>query len=295
MRIAVTGSEGQVVRSLRECAAKRGVEIVTLARPHCDLAEPSTIFPAIEASAPDIVVNAAAYTAVDNAEFEENLAMQINGASAGTIAHATENLGIPIVQLSTDYVFDGSLDRPYRENDLVGPLGAYGRSKFAGEKAVEAANPRHVIIRISWVYSPFGANFVRTMLRLGETRGSINVVADQVGCPTSALDIADAVLDVCRMLHTYPDDERLLGVFHMAGRGEASWADFAEAIFGEAMRWGRRPVEVVRISTAQYPTPATRPSNSRLDTQKLANVYGISLPQWRHSLSSVIERLLGKN
>jgi dTDP-4-dehydrorhamnose reductase len=294
MRIAVTGSQGQVVRSIRECATERGVEIVTLARPRCDLAEPSTIFPAIEASAPEIVVNSAAYTAVDEAESEENLATQINGASAGAIAHAAERLGIPIVQLSTDYVFDGSLDRPYREDDMVGPLGAYGRSKLAGEKVVGAANPHHVILRTSWVYSPFGVNFVRSMLRLGETRESINVVADQIGCPTSALDIADAILDICRMLQTDSDNERLSGVFHMAGRGEASWADFAEAIFGEAMRWGRRPVEVVRISTAQYPTPAERPSNSRLDTQKLANVYGISLPPWRHSLSFVIERLLGE-
>src|SRR5271154_817778 len=180
MRIVVTGSQGQVVRSLLERAANRDVDIIALARPLLDLAEPSTIISSIVSAAPDIVVNAAAYTAVDKAESEEAFATRINGAGAGAVAVAASHLSVPIIHLSTDYVFDGARDRPYREDDPTRPLSAYGRSKSAGELAVRTATPRHVILRTSWLYSPFGANFVRTMLRLGETRDNVSVVADQV-------------------------------------------------------------------------------------------------------------------
>jgi len=293
MRIAVTGSRGQIVRSLLERAPQRDLDIIMLARPHFDLTDPATIIPAVESVAPDVIVNAASYTAVDKAESEEALAYQINGVGAGKVAHAAKRLGIPVIHCSTDYVFDGALDRPYREDDATGPINAYGRSKLAGEQAVKEATPCHVILRTSWVYSPFGTNFVRTMLRLGETRDNIRVVADQIGQPTSALDIADGILAICRDLKARPDNERLFGTFHLAGASATCWADFAAAIFTEAARHGRRQVAVTRVTTDQYPTPARRPANSRLDTRKLAEIYGVVLPPWRNSLPAIIARLLG--
>jgi dTDP-4-dehydrorhamnose reductase len=197
-----------------------------------------------------------------------------------------------VIQLSTDYVFDGGLTRPYREDDATGPLSAYGASKLAGEQAVAAATANHAILRTAWVYAPFGKNFVRTMLRLAETRGEVSVVADQHGSPTSALDIADAIFTVARNLAGRPDDASLRGVFHMSAAGEAVWADVAEAIFAARERLGGRPVRVRRIATADYPTPARRPANSRLDCGKLALVHGVRLPQWRASLNACVERLL---
>ncbi len=188
-------------------------------------------------------------------------------------------------------MFDGALDRPYREDDPTGPTGAYGRSKLAGEKAVAAACENSVILRTAWVYSPFGANFVRTMLRLNETRDEVGVVADQRGNPTSALDIADGLIAVAARVK---DDSSpaLRGVFHMTGSGEGTWADFAETVFREAEARGRRLTRVKRIATADYPTPARRPLNSRLDNEKLARVYGVRLPDWRRSVAACCARLL---
>ena len=290
LRLLVTGAQGQVVRSLIE-RAPEGVEVTALGRPELDLADPASIRAAFDAQSPDVVVNAAAYTAVDKAEAEEELATRVNGEGAGLVAAAARALGAPVIQLSTDYVFDGSLDRPYREEDPVNPLGAYGRSKLAGEEAVAAANPRCVILRTAWVYSPFGANFVKTMLRLGQTRSEVRVVADQRGSPTSALDIADAVLVIAHRMLAAPGPETY-GVFHMTGGGEASWAEFAKAVFAQAQAFGRPPVEVIPISTAEYPTPARRPANSRLDGARLQRDYGIALPDWREFLPPVVARLL---
>ena len=292
MRVVVTGTQGQVARALIERGAVRGVAIQALGRPDYDLLEPAGIAAAIAASSADVVVNAAAYTAVDKAESEPDSAMRINGAAAGAIAAAAAKGGRPIIQLSTDYVFDGALERPYREDHPVAPINAYGATKFAGERAVAAANPAHVVLRTAWVYSPFGANFVKTMLRLGETRAAIKVVADQRGSPTSALDIADAILAIAARLRERPSDPGLFGVFHLVASGEASWADFAEAIFAEAQRHGRKPVAVERIGTSDYPTPARRPANSRLDAAKLQDVYGVRLPDWRASLAPCVARLL---
>lgn len=292
MRIAVLGSQGQVARSLLERGAGQDAQIVALARPLLDLAVASSIVPAIESVAPDIIVNAAGHTVVDAAESGEALAFSINGVGAGKVADAARCLGIPLVHFSTDYVFDGTLDRPYREDDLPRPVNAYGRSKLAGEQAVREATPRHVILRTAWIYSPFGTNFVRTMLRLGATREHIRVVADQIGQPTSALDIAEAVLAVCAKVAARPGDERLLGTFHMAGASATSWAEFAEAIFAEAARHGRQAVAVERITTAQYGSRVRRPANSRLETGKLAETYGVVLPSWQKSLPAVVARLL---
>lgn len=291
MRIAVTGRAGQIVLSMLE-RAPQGVQIVALGRPQLDLARPETIAPAIHASRPDIVVNAAAFTAVDLAESQEADAQLANGAAAGEVARTAAALGVPVLQLSTDYVFDGGLDRPYREDDPVGPISVYGRSKLAGESAVAAQNPNHVILRTAWVYSPFGRNFVRTMLRIGGERAEVSVVDDQIGNPTSALDIADGIHRVAANLLASPGDPNLCGVFHMTATGEASWAGLARAVFAHSLAAGGQCVTVKPIPTVAYPTPARRPANSRLDCGLLAARHQVMLPDWRPSLAACVRRLL---
>jgi dTDP-4-dehydrorhamnose reductase len=290
MRIAVTGSKGQAATSLLERAEGK-VEVVALGRPALDLVDRAAVLAGLEAARPDVVVNAAAYTAVDKAEAEEAVATHVNGDGAGHVAEAAARLGVPLLHLSTDYVFDGALNRAYREDDPTAPAGAYGRSKLAGEKLVAERCEDSVILRTAWVYSPFGANFVRTMLRLNETRDEVGVVDDQRGNPTSALDIADALIAIAGRVKN-DSALALRGVFHLTGSGEATWADFAEAVFHEAAARGRRLTRVKRIATADYPTPARRPANSRLDNEKLSRVYGFRLPEWRQSVAVCCARLL---
>lgn len=290
MKLAVTGLTGQIVSALIE-RAPRNVEIIALGRPQLDLSVRTAVLATLRSARCDVIVNAAAYTAVDRAESEPDVAMRVNGDGAGYVAEIAAELGVPLLHLSTDYVFDGALARPYREDDPPGPTSAYGRSKLAGERNIAAAHANYAILRTAWVYSPFGANFVKTMLRLGETQSEVSVVADQTGNPSSALDIADALLAVAGRMLADPSPA-LRGVFHMTGAGEASWADFAEAIFGEAATLGRAPVAVRRIATADYPTAAQRPMNSRLDNGKLAATYGLALPDWRGSAKRCVARLL---
>jgi len=286
MRIAVTGRHGQVATSLAERAGP-GETIVLLGRPELDLAgDPRAIAAAIATARPDVVISAAAYTAVDKAESEAAEAEAVNARGAGAVAAAARALGVPVIHLSTDYVFDGRKDEPYLESDPTGPTGVYGRTKLAGEQAVLAAHPGAVVCRTAWVYSPFGHNFVKTMLRLAGDRDAVRVVADQIGNPTSALDIADAVLAIART------GARATGVFHLAGTGAASWADFAEAIFAESAAAGGPSARVVRIGTADFPTPTARPANSRLNCDRLAQEYGIRLPEWRQSTAAVVRRLV---
>jgi len=263
-----------------------------LARPGFDLADPATIDRALDAVKVDAVINAAAYTAVDRAENEREAAFAVNAAGAGALAVATCARGLPLVHLSTDYVFDGAAKVAYRETDATGPTGVYGASKLAGEHAVIAAHPGAVIARTAWVYSPFGANFVKTMLRLAATRDDVGVVADQIGNPTSALDIADAVIAIARNRIERPGDAALAGVFHMTGSGEASWADLAERVFATSAAQGGPHATVRRITTADYPTPARRPANSRLDCTKLDTGYGVRLPHWHGSVDQVVARLV---
>lgn len=291
MKVAVTGLTGQVVSALIE-RAPRTVEIIALGRPQFDLSMRHAVIGALRASGCDVIVNAAAYTAVDKAESEPDVAMQVNGEGPGYVAEIAAELGAPLLHLSTDYVFDGSQGRPYRETDATGPTSAYGRSKLAGEAQIVRRHPNHAILRTAWVYSPYGANFVKTMLRLGETREEVSVVADQIGNPTYAPDIAEALLAIAARMQADPSPH-LRGLFNLAGQGEATWADFAEAIFAEAQACGRSPVRVKRIATAEYPTPARRPANSRLDTTKLGETYGLVLPAWRVSVASCVRRLLG--
>lgn len=290
MRIAVTGLTGQVVSSLIE-RAPNDVEMLALGRPQLDLSARDAVLATLRSVRCDAIINAAAYTQVDKAESEPDLAMKVNGAGAGFVAETAAELGVPLLHLSTDYVFDGTLDRPYREDDETGPTGAYGRSKLEGEARIVARCADCVILRTAWVYSPFGTNFVRTMLRLGETRDEVGVVADQIGNPTNALDVAEALFAIARRLVADPDPQ-LRGIFHMTGRGDASWADMAEAIFAAAETRGRKKVRVKRITTADYPTPARRPLNSRLDNAKLKAHYGVTLPQWRESLDSCVARII---
>ena len=293
MRIAVTGKQGQVVQSLLRCGAEKGVDIIAVGRPEMDLAIPESIATALSDLRPDIIVSAAAYTAVDKAESEPELAFAVNAAGAGAVAEAAARIGVPVIHMSTDYVFSGDQTSPYSEEDATGPISVYGHSKLAGEQAVAAASPNHVILRTAWVYSPFGANFLKTMLRLSETRDHLRVVADQTGCPTSALDIAEAILAIAARIVTDPSPS-LRGIFHLTGNGEASWADFAEEIFAELHKSGGKSIGVERITTADYPTPAKRPANSRLSGDKLARTYGIRLPDWKQSMRIVTQELLTK-
>lgn len=292
MRIIVIGKEGQVARALAERAPTHGATAVLLGRPALDLADPSGIEDVLAESGGDVIVNAAAYTAVDQAETEPDLADAINGTGAGAVAGAAAAMGVPVIHLSTDYVFDGTADRAYREEDAPHPLGAYGRSKLLGEEAVAAETDNHAILRTAWVYSPFGKNFVKTMLRLARERHDVAVVADQQGSPTSAHDIADGVIAVARNMIERPKDKVLRGIFHMTGSGFATWSEFAAEIFLQSAGVGGPQARVRPIGTADYPTPAKRPANSRLDCAKLARVHGVTLPLWRTSLEPCIKRLL---
>jgi dTDP-4-dehydrorhamnose reductase len=293
MRIVVTGREGQVARSLAELAREGAVELVAVGRPELDLAgPPDRIIAALENARPDVIVSAAAYTQVDRAESEPEVAFVVNEGGARAVAQAARRLGVPVIHLSTDYVFDGSKASPYVEDDPTRPTGAYGASKVAGEEAVLAEQPNSAVLRTAWIYSPFGANFVRTMLRLAGDRDEIGVVADQRGNPTSALDIANGVLRVAENLVEKSDSD-LRGVFHMTAAGEASWAEFAEAIFAASAGRSGPSAQVRPIGTSDYPTPARRPANSRLDSGKLARIHGVSLPEWHASLNKVVSRLVG--
>jgi dTDP-4-dehydrorhamnose reductase len=296
MRIVVTGGPyGQVLESLLEVGMAAGHTVISLGPPQLDLAGDSDgIAQSLRSAQPEAVVSAAAYTAVDKAESEPELAFAINGRGAGAVASAARELGVPVVHISTDYVFDGSKGSPYVEGDPTRPTSVYGASKLAGEEAVLAVHGNAAILRTAWVYSPFSANFAKTMLRLAVDRDEIGVVADQRGNPTSALDIASGVIRVLENLSS-SEDEALRGVFHMTGSGEATWAEFAETIFAVSATAGGPSARVRPISTSDYPTPAKRPANSRLDSSKLARVHGVRLPNWRESAQEVVSRLVLSN
>lgn len=292
MRILVTGKEGQVATSLRERGAVLGHEIISLSRSELDLAaDPDVIAQIIVEQQPDAVISAAAYTAVDKAESDTVQAYAVNVRGAAAVARAARQLNVPLLHLSTDYVFDGTKPTPYLEDDPTCPTSVYGITKRDGEDAVLAGYDNVVILRTAWIYSPFGNNFVKTMLRLAADRADIGVVSDQRGNPSSALDLADGLLAIAANL-IESSDPKLRGIFNMAGTDTASWAEFAEAIF-EASAVVGGPRAVVRpIGTAEYPTPALRPANSSLDCTKLQRLHGVRLPRWRSSLINIVERLV---
>jgi len=276
-----------------ERAGDRGVDLIAMGRDTADIRDEAALKAAIAAVDPELVINASAYTAVDKAEDDEADAFAVNAAGPETLARLCAARDIPLIHLSTDYVFDGTLDRPYSERDQVGPIGAYGRSKLAGELGATAANDKCLILRTAWVYSPFGNNFLKTMLRLAADRDEVSVVADQHGTPTGALDIADAILSMSESLLRAPTPDKF-GVFNLVAAGEATWADFAEHIFEVSRKAGGPYARVRRIPTADFPTRAKRPANSRLDTSRLAQIYGLTLPDWRASTEDCVRRLISK-
>lgn len=290
MRLYVIGATGQVARSLSERGAVQRDFVVGFgARPEVDLTRPKSASNAIMRFRPDIVINPAAYTAVDRAETESDVAYAINRDAAGEVANAANAVDAPIIHLSTDYVFDGTKPSPYVETDQPNPQGVYGRSKLDGELAVAAANPRHVILRTSWVYAPFGHNFLRTMLRVSAERERIRVVNDQRGCPTYAPDIAAAIFVIARRLVHWR--QQYSGVTHVAGPEAMTWYDFATMIFAESARRAGPSAAVEAISTAEYPTAALRPVNSQLSTKRLQSVFKIGLPPTAASISACLDRV----
>ncbi len=278
--ILVFGKSGQVATELQALLP----DAVFLGRDAADLADPDTCAAAIAAHRPEAVINAAAYTAVDKAEEAEPLATRVNGDAPGAMARACAAQGIPFVQISTDYVFDGAGEAPFAPDHPTDPLGAYGRSKLAGEESVKAAGGAYAILRTSWVFSAHGANFVKTMLRLSESRDALNVVADQIGGPTPARAIARACVAIANQLAADPGKS---GIYHFSGAPDVSWADFAREIFARA---GRKVV-VTDIPASDYPTPAKRPANSRMDCRTTEATFGIARPDWKAGLADVLKDL----
>ena len=287
------GAGGQVGREICRAAWPASYELVPVDRNAADITKAAAVSAVIARKRPDLVINLAAYTAVDRAESEPEAAWATNCAGAAHIAAVCGEDGPPLVHLSTDYVFDGRKSEPYREADTVNPLNVYGRSKEAGERAVRAAAPRHIILRTTWVYGAYGANFVKTMLRLGAERPVLRVVADQRGCPTAAADIAAALIAIARQIERGGME---WGTFHFTAAGSTSWHGFAEEIVALAGEFGAWPSgsgpRVEPLTTDQYPTAAQRPMNSVLDCRKIAAL-GISPPPWRSSLSAVVRELVG--
>ncbi|PLX37547.1 MAG: dTDP-4-dehydrorhamnose reductase [Hyphomicrobiales bacterium] len=292
-RILVAGAEGQVARSLVEAAHECDVPMLALGRSALDLTALDALPAGALAFRPTLIVNAAAYTAVDKAESEREAAFAVNATGAGKLAALATEAGLPIIHLSTDYVFDGEKSTPYCEDDATNPRSVYGASKLAGEAAVAAANPRHIILRTAWVHSPFGSNFVKTMLRLGRERDRLRVVADQIGSPTYAGDLANAILHIATKTPASGWHESLAGIYHAAGASETSWHGLAQTVFATAHEIDGRPMPSVEaIATIDYPTAAERPANSRLDCTKLARTFGIALPDWRDGVRRCVERLV---
>ncbi len=283
------GAGGQVGQELMALALARDAEPVGLTRAEADITSAASVHAAIAASRPRLVVNCAAYTAVDRAESEPDIAAAINTLGAGVLAEAAAAAAVPMLQLSTDYVFDGTKAGAYREDDPLAPLGVYGRTKAEGEARVRAAAPYHVILRTAWVYGPYGANFLKTMLRLAAERDRLRVVADQRGCPTATVDIAEAILAVDRSLAA---DPALGGTYHFAGTGATTWHGFAEAIVAAQAVQSGRQVLVDPIATADYPTPARRPGNSALNSDLFVQTFAYRARPWPERVREVVDLLL---
>ncbi|MER2022783.1 MAG: dTDP-4-dehydrorhamnose reductase [Stenotrophomonas sp.] len=293
MSILLLGANGQLGRELQRALAPLGTIVATTrsgvlpdgsASEVADFDQPGSLTALLDRVRPTLVVNAAAYTAVDRAEDDREAAFRANAEAPGVLAHWCAQAGVPLVHYSTDYVFDGQGTRPYREDDATAPLGVYGASKLAGEQAIRAAGGRHLIFRTAWVYASHSANFLRTMLRVGAERDVLRVVADQVGTPTPAALIADVTAQALQ------HDGALSGTWHLTAKGETSWHGFAEAIFADAVATGVLPraPNVEAITTAEYPTPAKRPAYSHLDVAKLEQDFGVVLPRWQDGLKRVI-------
>ncbi|MBN3824742.1 dTDP-4-dehydrorhamnose reductase [Burkholderia sp. Ac-20384] len=296
-RILVTGANGQLGFELARTLAPHG-HVIAADRTVVDLADLDRLRGAICDLRPDLIINAAAYTAVDGAESEPDLAMRVNGEAPGIIADEAVRAGAMVIHYSTDYVFDGRKDEPYIETDSTGPLNVYGRTKLAGEQAIARAGGKHLVFRTSWVYGTRGKNFLLTMRALAEKHDTLRVVADQIGAPTWSETLADLTSHVVAQLFAQRrDDARWWaahsGVYHMTAAGDTSWAGFADTIFAES-RLARRPL-VVPIPSDEYPTPAARPCNSRLSNAKLERAFGVRVPHWHDALKQCCRRLDTEN
>jgi dTDP-4-dehydrorhamnose reductase len=282
--ILVTGGQGQLASSLRRLG---GAEIQVVGRPGFDFDRPETLDALFDAGRPGLVVNAAAWTGVDLAETEKDAAWRANCDGPARLAALCASAGVKLIHVSTDYVFDGLKGAPYVEDDTPSPTGVYGASKLAGEQAVMAALPEATILRTAWVYSATGKNFARTILAAAARGTQLRVVADQIGCPTTSDDLAQAVLAVARVLR-HGTDPACAGIFHAVSGGSTSWHGFASALLDEALQLSRKAPEVLPIATSDWPTPARRPPDSRLDCDKLARIFGHRLPHWRESVATVV-------
>ena len=284
--ILVTGGQGQLATSLRKLGGDR---VVIVGRPEFDLAKPETIAATLDRVRPALVVNAAAWTAVDLAETEIEGATAANETGPAELARLCAAQDIPLIHVSTDYVYAGDKGAPYVETDPVTPQTVYGRTKAAGEQAVLKAQPRSIVLRTAWVYSGHCKNFVRTMVNAGAKNTHLKVVGDQYGCPTNADDLAKAILDIADRVEAGWQD-RFAGIYHACGTGETSWHGLAVAALEEATRHGQAmPVEVAAIRTEDWPTPAKRPQDSRLDCSKLEAVFGVRLPEWRDGVARAVD------
>ena len=295
MRFLLLGGSGQVGMELQALATYRDIDVVAPDRAALDLSDPSAIERMIAAEPWCAVINAAGYTwqLDQTGEAEETAAFELNAQAPARLAKETARWKIPLLHISTDYVFDGKKGSPYLETDAAAPLNAYGRSKLAGEREVCAANPQHVVLRTAWLFSPYRKNFVKTILRLAGERDRLTVVADQRGCPTAARDVARACLDIA--LRCASEPQRVpYGVYHYAGAGEATWREFAQAIVElTSARTGRSP-EIAPIATTQYPTPAARPADTRLACNAVIGHFGVKVVPWRQALQDTLDRLLDK-
>jgi dTDP-4-dehydrorhamnose reductase len=297
LKILLTGKNGQLGFELRRMLAPLG-ELVALGRDDCDLADAAALRARVRAVAPDVIVNAAAYTAVDRAESDQAAAFALNAEAPRILGEEGARLGALVLHYSTDYVFDGRKDGAYREDDLPNPQNVYGRSKLAGERALMAANPRHLILRTSWVLGAHGGNFARTMLRLAAERDRLDVVADQHGAPTSAALLAELSAQLLRRhARARADSEEFpYGIYHTAAAGETTWYDYARFVIAEAIAAGQllraTPDAVAPLATAHYPTPARRPLNSRLDTGRLRSTFDVDLPPWQIGVRQVLRHIL---
>lgn len=282
--ILILGASGQVGTELQRSFAGAG-EVTAWDRSVADFSRPEGLRPLIRQLRPNLILNAAAYTAVDRAESEPDLAMTINGVAPRVLAEEAAKLDAMLVQYSTDYVFDGSKKSPWVESDQTNPLNAYGRTKLAGEQAIKEVGGKYFILRTSWVYGPHGHNFLRTMLRLGRERDHLKIVDDQFGAPTSSVAIADATRAICDKAM----EEAIYGAYHLTCGGRTSWCEFAQEIFSQHhRRTGERAPQVIPIPSSDYPTPAKRPANSVLSNEKLQSTYGVVLPDWKSALAEVL-------
>lgn len=293
MTILVTGKQGQLASALADLSQGNELTVRCAGRSELDLTDVETIRRVIEADKPSTVINAAAYTDVEKAEGDRERAIEINATGAGLLAKVCAELEIPIIQISSDYVFNGQKNSPYVETDKTSPINQYGWSKLCGEKNVIAANFRHIIVRTSWVFSPTGKNFVRTMLDLARSKPGVFVVDDQFGCPTYARDLARALLDICEIVSNTKPESPVWGTYHVAGNGVTSWYELAKAVFAQSQLSGGPVASVNRIKSHERPTIAQRPPRSILDCRKAENSFNISLPSWQSGVSRCVARILG--